>query len=90
MTDNTAAAVGRNVKAEMARNGLTQGALAQPLRLTQPAISRRLNGDVPFNVTELAIVSRLVGVPLSRLVAGAERREQRGTVAEATRLAVAS
>lgn len=73
MTDNPAARVGRNVRAEMARNGLTQGDLATRLRLTQPAVSRRLTGDVPFNVNELAIVSRVVGVPLSRLVAGSER-----------------
>ncbi|WP_158613322.1 helix-turn-helix transcriptional regulator [Frigoribacterium sp. PhB160] len=61
------------MKAELARNGLTQGELADRLRLTQPAVSRRLSGDVPFNVNELAVVSRVVGVPLSRLVAGSER-----------------
>ena len=78
------------MRAEMARNGLTQGSLAQPLRLTQPAISRRLNGDVPFNVTELAIVSRMVGVSLSRLVAGAEKRAMQQSSAEPTDMAVAS
>lgn len=61
------------MRAEMARNGLTQADLAARLRLTQPAVSRRLTGDVPFNVNELALVSRAVGVPLSRLVAGSER-----------------
>lgn len=93
MTDNAAKAVGRNVRAEMARNGLTQGGLAQHLRMTQPAVSRRLGGDVPFNVNELAIVSRAVGVSLSRLVAGAERREPRSPIADAAEpaeLAVAS
>lgn len=93
MTDNAAKAVGRNVRAEMARNGLTQGGLAQSLRITQPAVSRRLGGEIPFNVNELAIVARLVGVPLSRLVAGAERREPRTSTAESAvkqELAVAS
>lgn len=73
MTDSAAERVGRNVRAEMARNGLTQGDLATRLNLTQPAVSRRLTGEIPLNVNELATISRVVGVPLGRLVAGSER-----------------
>lgn len=57
----------------MARNGITQDVLATRLNLTQPAVSRRLSGGIPFNVNELALVAKLVGLSLSRLVAGAER-----------------
>lgn len=83
MTDTPGQRVGRNVRAEMARNDLTQADIAARLRLTQPAVSRRLTGDVPFNVDELSIVSRAVGVPLSRLVAGAERPQPVAATVEA-------
>lgn len=77
MADTPAQKVGRNVRAEMARNGITQDVLAARLNLTQPAVSRRLSGSVPFNVDELAVVTRMVGLSLSRLVAGAERPSHR-------------
>lgn len=73
MTDTPAARVGRNVRAELARNDLTQGDLARHLHITQPAVSRRLAGERAFNVDELAVIARVVGVPMSRLVAGTER-----------------
>ena len=73
MADETAARVGDTVRAEMARNRVTQEDLARRLNLSQAAVSRRLNGDIPFNVSELATVGRAVGVPLNRLVAGADR-----------------
>lgn len=74
MTDNPAARVGRNVRAEMARNGITQTDLAQHLHMAQSAVSRRLKGEVPFNVNELVDVARVVRTPIARFVVGIERQ----------------
>ena len=40
-------------------------ALAAALGLSQPSVSRRLRGEVPWDVAELAIVAGLVGVPVA-------------------------
>jgi transcriptional regulator with XRE-family HTH domain len=60
--------VASTVRAEMARNNVTQQKLADALNLSQAAVSRRLKGLVPFDVSELEIVARVVGRPLPYLV----------------------
>lgn len=68
MTDTPAATVGATVRAEMARHRISQAVVAKHLHLSQAAVSRRLNGVVPFNVAELDVIARLVNVPVERLV----------------------
>ena len=54
--------VSANIRAEMARRGLTQGVLAEALGLSRPSISNRFRGVVPWTVDELAIVADGLGI----------------------------
>ena len=65
----TAERVAANVRAEMARQKISQVKLAETLRVSQPAISRRLSGRVALNVDELARIADILGVPVAELVA---------------------
>lgn len=68
-----AAQVGLRVQEEMRRCNVRQDVVGQRLGLSQSATSRRLLGEVPFNVAELAVVAALLDVPLADLVIAAER-----------------
>lgn len=46
-------AVGSNVRAEMARVGLTQDRVAELLGISQPQVSKRLLGVISFDAVEL-------------------------------------
>jgi transcriptional regulator with XRE-family HTH domain len=70
MTQSPTATAGANVRGEMARRGVTQEAVGKALRLSQPAVSKRLRGDVPFDINELATIAALLDVPLERLTEG--------------------
>lgn len=52
----------------MARRRISQADLGKALDLSQAAVSRRLRGDVAFDVAELAVVAGVLGLPLARLV----------------------
>jgi len=58
-----------NIRAEMARAGVTQTQLAVALGLPQAAISRRLCDETPWRVSEVQSVAEALGVPLSALLA---------------------
>ena len=64
--------VARNVRAEMARFGLSQTSLAKAINRSQQALSRRLCGEVAFDVEELDAVARAVGVPVGNLLGADE------------------
>jgi len=63
--DPAAKAVGDRVKAEMERQSIRQSAVAKRLRMSQPAVSRRIIGVVPFDVSELEKIARLLDVPVT-------------------------
>lgn len=63
---------GRNIRAEMARRGISQTDLAHRLNLSQAAVSKRLRGVTPLDVNELYSIGTLLDVPVSVLMAGAE------------------
>ena len=48
----------------MGRSGVTQQALARKLHRTQQSISRRLSGQVPFDVEELDLIATALGIPV--------------------------
>ena len=76
MATTPSATTGANVRAEMARRGVSQTALAQTVGLSQTAISKRLRGATPFDVNELIAVAAALDVPLSALLSGVvEERE---------------
>lgn len=64
----TAAEIGSNVKAEMARRGVTQAVIASSLSLSQPQVSARLRGVVTFRIDELLTVAAVLDVPLDSLL----------------------
>lgn len=61
--------VAGEVRAELARQKRTAGDLAAALDMTAHTIGRRLNGEVPFDVFELARAAIWLGVPLARFMA---------------------
>jgi transcriptional regulator with XRE-family HTH domain len=60
--------VGLEVKVRMIRTGVKRTELAEVLHLSRTAISRRLNGEIPFDVTELELVAGLLGTTSDALV----------------------
>ena len=69
MTSNLPAhRVADEVRAGMARKRVTQQALAAAISLSQAALSRRLRGEVAFDVNELTAVAAHLDIPLSDLL----------------------
>jgi len=60
--------VAAEVRAAMARNRVSQEAVARALGVSQTAVSRRLSGVVPFDINELECVAQFLGVPIQQLV----------------------
>jgi transcriptional regulator with XRE-family HTH domain len=50
---------------------VSQAKLAADLHMAQASLSRRLTGEVPFDIDELAKIARYFGVPLGRLLGDA-------------------
>lgn len=63
MSDDIRRTVGANVRAEMARRGVTQRQVAEALGISQPQISKRLAGRIAFDVVELQVIGRMLGLP---------------------------
>lgn len=59
-----AEAVGKRVRAEMDHQHIRQTAVARRLGISQAAVNRRITGEIPFNVAELAAVARLLDVDI--------------------------
>ena len=57
-----------NIRAEMARQRRTQQDVALLLGVSQTAVSRRLTGSIPFDVSELLTVARWLGVSAASLL----------------------
>ena len=60
--------VAANVRAEMARSGLSQASLATQLGLQQQSLSRRLAGRTPFSLDEAYAIAAILGVPASEIL----------------------
>jgi len=58
--------VAANVRAEVARQDLSQQAVAELLGISQGAVSRRLAGRVDFSASELDTLARSMGIPVAR------------------------
>lgn len=57
--------VAANVRAEVARRGIAQSALAEALHMNQAGISRRLNGRIDFSASELSTLGQVLSVPVA-------------------------
>lgn len=60
--------VSGNIRAEMARRGLSQADLGAALNLTQSSIGKRLRNITPWSLPELETTARLLGVSMERLL----------------------
>lgn len=66
--DTLAGRIAHEVRAEMARQGLSQQQIADRLGWTQRRVSRRLTGDRPIDASELEQLAAALGVPVARLI----------------------
>jgi transcriptional regulator with XRE-family HTH domain len=60
--------IGKNVRAELVRLGLSQDDLAEMVGISQPQISKRLSGQIGFEAAELVRIADLLKIPAARLV----------------------
>ena len=75
MSRATTKRVSANLRAEVARQRIPQADLAKALLLSQPAVSRRLQGRTPLTVDELVQCASLLGVtPADLLADGATKK----------------
>lgn len=61
--------VAAEVRAEVARQQLTHRALGEKLGLSQPQVTKRLNGVLPLDTAELDRIAEVLGVPVDRFLA---------------------
>lgn len=61
--------VAAEIRAEMARQRMSQATLAELLQTSQPTVSRRLSGELPFDLAQLEQIATVLRVPMSRLLA---------------------
>lgn len=59
--------VAGEVRAHLARARLSGRQAALQLGWTQPYMSRRLTGDIPFDVADLEAIADLLGIPVTAL-----------------------
>lgn len=57
--------VAAEVRAEMARQRVSQASVRMALGLSQSAMSRRITGELAFDVGELTAIARLLGRPVT-------------------------
>lgn len=65
--------MGRAVRGALAEAGLTHAEAAARIGISLASLSRRINGDLPFTWPELVSISDATSVPVSSLIANAER-----------------
>jgi transcriptional regulator with XRE-family HTH domain len=58
----------KEVRAEMARQGVTQGLLAETLGITQNSISRRLTGKVDLTFGEVEKIATALSVSIDQFI----------------------
>ena len=66
--DPVRAAIGANVRAEMARRGVAQIQMSRVIGRSQQQFSERLLGRIDFGATELLQIAQHLDVPLERLM----------------------
>jgi transcriptional regulator with XRE-family HTH domain len=69
--DTPAERVAGEVRAVLARQGKTHRYVGDVLGLSPPSVSRRMRGEIPFDVAELHTLAAALGVPVSTFMAGA-------------------
>ena len=73
MTNTYTISVAAEVRAEMARQRLSQRKVAIKLGWSQQMLSTRLLGTVPFSTTDLAEIASALGVEVTQLASPVQR-----------------
>ena len=60
--------VAAEVRAELARQKVSQETLCTRIGMSQSTLSRRITGEYPFDTTELADIAQALGVPVARFL----------------------
>lgn len=60
--------ISSELRAELARQRLSQAEVALAMGRSQAYLSRRLSGDIPFDVDDLAQLAEILGVPVAALL----------------------
>lgn len=68
-------AVAVEVRAEMARQRMTQQELADKLGHSKTYVYRRLNGLTPLSMVDLVSIAHALDVAVTKLVASAEQKD---------------
>lgn len=68
MTNGLSQTVADNIRAEMARRKKSQRDVAEALGSSQPAVYRRLAGEVAFDVDELGAIADLLEMDVRDLL----------------------
>ncbi len=64
----TAVSTGARVKGLIASHSSTRAKVAAALGISEPALGRRLRGEVPFNVDEVHTLATLFNTTVTRLL----------------------
>jgi transcriptional regulator with XRE-family HTH domain len=62
--------VAAEIRAALARQRVTQSALADRLGVSQAWVSRRLSGEVPLTIADITQIAAELGVEVSSLTVG--------------------
>lgn len=68
MRNSSRPAVVTNIRVAALRAGVSQNDIAEMLGVSQPALSRRMTGDVDFRVAELVAIADYLGVTVDQLL----------------------
>lgn len=68
MTTTLQEHVAREVRAELGRQRMTQGALAAALGRSEAYTTRRLSGEVAFKLDELERIAEILRVPVTGFI----------------------
>ena len=74
---STSALIGHTIKVELLRRGMTQGALAEAAGMADSALSTRLSGKTPIDMTELDRLAAGLGMTAFELIESARLESSR-------------
>lgn len=66
--------VAGEIRAELARQRMTQADLATQLGVSRPWLSRRLSGETPLSVGDMVVIAEALDVPVATLTAPVDER----------------
>jgi len=64
------------LRAELARHRITAAEVAQRLDRSEAYVSRRLTGEIPLNLDDLAEIAEMLGIAPAALIARAQVQDE--------------